>query len=589
VAHSEPSDHLKRVGLIRDRLREKRLDGYIVRGTDRFLNEYVPEDESLRIWLSGFTGSTGDLLITPNDAFLFVDGRYYLQADKEIDARSFHVVKVPLGVSLDKSLIQKLQELFPSENRRIGYSPEQFSVDTFNRLKIGTEKLSLEWIPLSPSPAEEARGPIKEKMGKLRKIDSSLTGLTTEQKLSALRDFMASHQITLWVMQALDEIAYLTNLRGEELPYQATFKSLALVTPDRCYIALPKPKRTEHLDKKTLTFINMEKWEEFLSGLNKNLRAGFDPSTATEAVRLKLASLGIPYRAFPSPIGKMKSSKTPEELGHMIHSFQRADLVVHKAKTWLCKKITVGEPVTEALLSEKVAKLFKQSGALSLSFHIISAAGTNGAIIHYSQPDPKRVIQKGELILLDTGAYYEGGYATDLTRTFLAGDPKQKGTDEQRRIFTLVLKGAIAGMSAVFPKGTSGVALDTLVRAPLWEAGFNYNHGTGHGVGINVHESPPRISSQGDSLEKGQIFSIEPGIYISEFGGVRIENLCTVIDHPIFPDWLTVAPLTFSPFDDRLIEMSLLTPEEKKWLKWYKNQFRINHTSPPLPYHIDKG
>ncbi len=585
MAHFEASDHLKRVGLIRERLREKRLDGVIVRGTDRFLSEYVPEDESLRVWLSGFTGSTGDLLITLNEAFLFVDGRYYLQAEQEIDPDLFQAVKVPLGTSLEKSLIQKLQELFPSGNRRIGFSPEQFSVDTFNRFKKGTETLSLEWIPLSPSPAEEARGPIKEKTGKLRKIDPSLTGLTTEQKLFQLRDFMSFHQITLWVIQALDEIAYLTNLRGEEIPYQATFKSLALVTPDHCYIALPKPRRMETVDEKALTFVDMEKWEEILSGFNKNESAGLDPSTGTEAVRLKLTSLGIPYRFLPSPIGKMKASKTPEELRHMIHSFQRADQDVHKAKNWLCKKITSGEPVTEALFSEKVAKLFKQSGAFSLSFHIISAAGRNGAIIHYSKPDPNRVILKGELMLLDTGAYYEGGYATDLTRTFLVGDPKQRGTEEQKRIFTLVLKGAIAGMSAVFPKGTSGVSLDTFVRAPLWEAGYNYNHGTGHGVGINVHESPPRISTQGDPLEKGQIFSIEPGIYIPEFGGVRIENLCTVIDHPKFPDWLMVAPLTFSPFDERLIETSLLTSEEKKWLKWYKGQFKREGRT--IPFFTD--
>jgi Xaa-Pro aminopeptidase len=278
----------------------------------------------------------------------------------------------------------------------------------------------------------------------------------------------------------------------------------------------------------------------------------------------------------------MKAKKTSAELAHMIHAFERADGVVSRAQRWLCREVGRGNRITEVDFADKVYQLFKRSGASGLSFKVISAAGQNGAVIHYSIPSPDRVIQAGELMLLDTGAYYEGGYATDLTRTFLVGGRGTRASDEQRRIFTLVLKGAIAGMGARFPVGTHGVSIDALVRAPLWAAGYNYNHGTGHGVGINVHESPPNIASQGSYiLEKGHVFSIEPGIYLPGFGGVRIENLCTVVDDPEREGWLAIVPLTFSPLDDRLIDRRLLTREERVWLKWFKREGRIKHSGPP--------
>jgi Xaa-Pro aminopeptidase len=180
------------------------------------------------------------------------------------------------------------------------------------------------------------------------------------------------------------------------------------------------------------------------------------------------------------------------------------------------------------------------------------------------------VLKRGELMLLDTGAYFAEGYATDLTRTFLLDDGRAKGNAEQRRLYTLVLKAAVAGMRAAFPRGTTGAALDAIVRAPLWAAGLNYNHGTGHGVGINVHEFPPRVAPGANaSLEEGHVFSIEPGVYLPKFGGIRIENLCTVEAAPKMDGFLRVKPLTFSPLDKRLIDTRLLVPDEKAWLAEY--------------------
>jgi Xaa-Pro aminopeptidase len=280
----------------------------------------------------------------------------------------------------------------------------------------------------------------------------------------------------------------------------------------------------------------------------------------------------------------MKAKKNSAEITHMIQSFERADAVVWRAQSWLRKQMEEGKVVTEVDFAEQVYELIKQSGAWALSFKVISAAGKNGAVIHYSKPNPEKAVSSGELMLLDTGAYYEGGYATDLTRTFLAGGKGVHGSPEQRRIFTLVLKAAISGMSARFPGGTQGTAVDALVRRPLWEVGYTYNHGTGHGVGITVHAAPPSISLHGNYiLEPGHIFSIEPGIYIPQFGGVRIENLCTVVEDPQVAGWLCIVPLTFSPLDERLIDSSILSKREKAWLKWYKNESGKQHTQPPEP------
>jgi Xaa-Pro aminopeptidase len=247
---------------------------------------------------------------------------------------------------------------------------------------------------------------------------------------------------------------------------------------------------------------------------------------------------------------------------------------VSLASDWLCEQVAgKKKKVTEYDFAQKVSELFTEAGATGLSFKVISAAGKNGAIIHYGDPSQSRTIKKGELMLLDTGAYFYEGYATDLTRTFLVDGPAGKADAKTKYYYTLVLKAAIAGMRAVLPEGANGAALDAIVRAPLWAEGLNYNHGTGHGVGINVHEFPPRISPMGASqLEEGYVFSIEPGIYLPQFGGVRIENLCTVEKAPKMPGFIRIRPLTFAPLDKRLIEAKMLSADEKAWLTEYEKQ-----------------
>jgi Xaa-Pro aminopeptidase len=316
--------------------------------------------------------------------------------------------------------------------------------------------------------------------------------------------------------------------------------------------------------------VELSGFKKALSALVNKGRVAFDPKLTTASWVEALKSAGADVVPMTSPVGIMKAKKGKKELKAMQNAFERADKVIESAVKWLCDEVSKRHIVSEADFSKKVHALFLESGATQLSFEIISAAGRNGAVVHYSKPNPKRIIKQGELMLLDTGAYYDEGYATDLTRTFIVGPKSQKPTAEQKRYYTLTLKAAIAGMRARIPVGTRGDQLDAIVRAPLWLHGLNYNHGTGHGVGINVHEFPPRIGSQGTAvLEEGMVFSIEPGVYLDRFGGVRIENLCTLERITGVPGYLQVRPLTFSPLDARLIERNLLHEEERAWLAQY--------------------
>jgi Xaa-Pro aminopeptidase len=319
-----------------------------------------------------------------------------------------------------------------------------------------------------------------------------------------------------------------------------------------------------------------------------DLALGFEPAHTPEALRKELEEAGCVLVGMESPFARTRTHKTPEELLHMADSFASADSVVKKLQTWVQGRLAKEETITEVDVADKVRALFKRSGAWGLSFSIIPAEGPNGAVIHYSKPDPSKQLKEGNLFLLDTGGYYDGGYATDLTRTFLLGR-KAKPTPEQTKIFTAVLRGAIAGMSARFPRGTTGEQLDAIVRAPIWARGYNYAHGTGHGVGVNVHEFPPRLMPGVRwEVEPGQVFSIEPGVYIEGWGGVRIENLVVCEVCPDDESFLRTRPLTFSPLDKRLIDTKALTPREKAFLAWFNDgaklgaEERLSRELPPI-------
>lgn len=562
---------------VRRQMEKMGVDLTIVRSTDRFLNEYVPTEESARVWITGFTGSMGEVVITQKQAYLAVDGRYWIQAENQVDPKAWEIIKVRLGTGLDQAIVELVQRLVREAKvpkLRIGFEPERVTPAQLQYFQNAVGEGCL-WKPLFPSPVEQARGANRPtpKESRIRLIDEKKVGRTVAQKLSELGQSLEAMTADALLVQRLDEIAYLSNLRGDELPYQATFKSIALATAENLFIGIDPARapNSVRVARDQVLFVPEAEFWTLMGKKSKRKRIAYDPHHNTEQARLAIERTGAVALAVTTPVQAMKAKKNAAELKSMVEAFERADKVIDEVSNWLMTDVVAGKKVTEADFATEVERAFLASGATGLSFKVISAAGKNGAIIHYSDPSKKRVIKKGELMLLDTGAFYAEGYATDLTRTFLVDGKKAKGTPEQQRYYTLVLKAAIAGMSAVVPAGSSGSALDALVRAPLWAEGLNYNHGTGHGVGINVHEFPPRIGPNGATpLEEGYVFSIEPGVYLPNFGGVRIENLCTLEKHGKGDGFLKVRPLTFSPLDQRLIDEKLLTVAEKEWLAEYQ-------------------
>ncbi|MEI6804884.1 MAG: M24 family metallopeptidase [Myxococcaceae bacterium] len=527
----------QRLTTFRQLLQRSQLQGGLVRSTDCYLNEYVPTEQSRRAYLTGFTGSLGDVLVSADKAILFVDGRYAIQAKAE--APDFEVRVLPLGQSIESAWITELETW---GKVKIGIETDRISVNLFEKLK----NFDLAELPsFGPPPA-----PVGQH--KTWEVPESITGESTVSRLKRAASFFQANKLDAFLVVPLDEIAWLTNQRSSEFPYQAVFSARALAYPERL---------------------------ELLTGpifIKKNTRVGLDPALTPEAVRRELEQAGAEIVFVKSPFQHMKSIKNPSELNHMRSAIARADRVVASVQAWVCAQFDQKKNITESSVDEKIRDEYEKSGVTGLSFKPICGGGKNGAQIHHGTPETKEPLKAGDLFLLDSGAYYEGGYATDLTRTFLMGGPNQKATDFQKQIFTAVLKGSIAGMSARFPKGTTGVQLDAIVRDPIWRLGYNYNHGTGHGVGINVHEDPPRVSTASTSpIEVSQVFSIEPGIYIEGFGGVRIENLCTAVEDVEFPGFLKVVPLSFCPLDARLIDERLLTDLEKAFLKYYEKSFPV--------------
>lgn len=581
----------ERLAQLRALMRARGLDAVLVRGTDAYLNEYVPESESLRVFITGFSGSMGDALITRDRAILFIDGRYVLQAEQE--APDFERHEVPLGKAIESGWLELLPELPTQGVNALGVETDRVPVSLMKQLEGRAGSVGLRVVPTLPSLVAEVReqelGKQKPPRGKMWPVSKELSGRSVKERLAEVTPALESAAVDGFVVVPLDELAWIVNLRGDHFPFQATFRAQGVVLKDRVLLAADeRALKKDAVAEDAVRFVGeggLERAVKELTSEKGALTLGYAEAATPEAVRASLAALGVTLVPMDSPFSTMRTRKTRAELEHMAHAFARADDVVKKAQAWLSSQVSRGAQVTEADMAKRVESLFKRSGAWGLSFKIIPAAGKNGAVIHYSKPDDKTPIKEGQMFLLDTGAYYEGGYATDLTRTFLVGKGHVKPTAEQQTLFTMVLKGAIAGMSARLPKGSTGEQLDAIVRDPIWRVGYNYGHGTGHGVGVNVHEFPPRVAPGVRwLLEEGQVFSIEPGVYLPGLGGVRIENLVTLVEDPDDARFVRVKPLTFSPLDKRLIDKKMLTAHEKAFLDWFAAQAKVeSRLDAPLP------
>ncbi|QZZ19576.1 aminopeptidase P family protein [Leptothermofonsia sichuanensis E412] len=594
---------------LRSLLTAHQLDAYLIPSADEHLNEYLPEAKQHRIWATGFTGSRGDLLLGRDLAWLFVDSRYYEQAELEVDPTLIQIVKV--GLEGQKTLEETLEDLGREANQhgkefRLGFDPFTLAVSQYREFQKQIEPCGVVLVPLRENLVETVRSlPLWSETepfpgfanSKLFYLPETLTGETPEQKLDRVREAMEKKNVQILPVTKLDQIAWLFNLRGWDVPYNPVFIAYAIITRQQAFL-FTNPERIEPaIQQRLRSCVTLLPYEAYADHLRSLLAQAVSCRVLLDPKRSTLGTYQIlkdhPSRPkileADSPIEGMKACKNAVELAQM----QQANLKASRAKIrtlkWLSGQLAKGNSVTEADVAATVERFYAaEEGFQGLSFNTIAGAGANSSIVHYGTPNPQRYLSPGELLLLDSGAQYASG-TTDDTRTVIIGEP----TAEQIERYTEVLKAHINCAMQRFPKGTTGAQLDGITRATLWQAGLDYGHGTGHGVGafLNVHEGPNGISKLVNKpLEPGMVTSIEPGFYEPGWGGIRVENLYVVKDLTEFqPEgsapskviWYGFEPLTYIPFDQRLIDLNRLSDRQREWLQAY-HQAVVEKLAPTL-------
>ena len=579
----------QRLEKIYQRLTEYQVDAYLVPSSDAHLNEYVPTYQCRRAAISGFTGSAGDVLLSPHGNHLFVDSRYYLQAEQEVDTGRFRVHKV--GLADAYTLKGWLTEMEKQHGTlRVGFDPflppmashasyaAALSANGSALVPIDANLIDEVWEDRPSAPAQP-----------IYALPDEVTGRPVGDKLAAIREKMSEAGAGALIVTKLDEIAWITNLRGSDIAYNPVFESYLMIETARatCFTRATPSEALRRDLAPDVVFQAYEAYPEAVRQLEipSEQAVWLDPDGTTMGTRLLLPE-AVSIHEHRNPAVAMKAEKNDAEVASMRRAHVHAAAAKIRSLARLEQLLDAGQGVSERAYSEMLHEEYSsEEGFSDLSFTTIAAAGVNGAIVHYSQASDEVLLTDGDLFLVDSGAQVMGG-TTDDTRTVAVGSC----TDRQRRLYTLVLRCHIQLARQKFPEGTSGAALDAVARSLMWNAGLDYGHGTGHGVGafLNVHEGPQRLSphGSGEALKPGMVVSNEPGYYEEGWGGIRLENLYVVMPdddmppHPSGKGWLRFEPLTLIPFDQRLIDREQLSPVEAAWLDQYHE--RVLQTMEPL-------
>jgi Xaa-Pro aminopeptidase len=564
---------------LRKLMAARNLDGMYISSFDPFISEYVPLEDNHRFYFTGFTGSMAEVLVPANGRVrLYVDGRYHEQADLEVDAKDVEVMKIGADGSTSEELARDIKKL---GMKRLGYEADRTTLRYLKRIsESAPETVSLQTGELGKivefSPLEALK---------------PITFVPREQRgrdtLEKTRAILRSEKEAIYVT-ALDSIAWITNCRGYHLPFLSSFYGKALVTKEKVYVFVTpetsvdqKAKKETGLEWIHLPFSELPKELEKLQNILHLEKVSYDPGMINSAdFSMLVKTFGTEVLSEKDGgLYEYQSIKEPVELMQVEASFRKADQAIFKTIKWTKEQIKAGKRITELDLYQETSRKYQAEGAVEQSFNTIAGVGPNGSIIHYGNPSDEVVIKDNDMILLDSGGYFEGGWATDTTRTFFA-DATKKPHPKMKEIYTLVLKGTLALQNAVFPEGTRGNVLDGYARGPMRKMGYDYNHGTGHGVGVHVHEPGVRISSISNvPMKEGQIVSIEPGIYLPGFGGVRLENIAYVERHPEHKNMLRFKCLVYIGFEPALIDETLLNSEEKAQLLAYEAECLKRGTS----------
>jgi Xaa-Pro aminopeptidase len=565
-----------RLSALREELARRNLSGFVIPRADQQQNEYVAPSEERLAWLTGFTGSAGLAVVLASEAAVFVDGRYTLQAAKQVDGKAWAVE--PLVEPPPESWITKHLKA----GDRLGFDPWLHTSAAAERLasacaKVGAELVAVESNPVDTIWTERPPPPLAP----VSVHGARYSGEAEADKLTRIRQELQKLGADALVLSDSHAVAWTFNIRGADVAHTPLPLSYALVPRDgRPTVFIDHRKLSnssrDHLERSA----DVREPDAMAPQLMALAKSGgiiaLDNATAADALsRLILAAGGKPLRG-SDPVTLLKAVKNETEIAGTRNAHHRDAVALARFLAWIDREAPKGT-LTEIDTVEALETFRRDTGALKdVSFPTIAGTGPNGAVVHYRVTrKSNRRIASGDLLLIDSGAQYEDG-TTDVTRTIAIGEP----TAEMRDRFTRVLRGHIAIARAVFPDGASGAQLDTLARQFLWQAGIDFEHGTGHGVGsyLSVHEGPARISKLGTTpLKRGMILSNEPGYYKTDGFGIRIENLELVIAADVTgaeKPMNTFETLTFAPIDRRLIEVKMLSQAELDWLNAYHAEVR---------------
>ncbi len=497
---------------IREFMKEQGVNFLLVNSTNKYLEEYTPLEENSRYFLTDFSGSTGDVLVTFEDIYLFVDGRYHIQADLEVNHDIVSVVKLQTGQTFLDELIKKIPQ-----NETLGIFAKKNSQTRVEYLEKNGVKLKY----FNNDPLDKT---IDYDNSNIVKVD----GVSVEDKIKDI-DIDCAVLIT-----NLEEVSYLFNLRDFSKNYSSKIRGKAVILAGRARL--------------------LDDIDDFVESYNGKI---FVDKSTINAYDYKLIGEKVEVLS-DSPIKLMKSVKTDDEINHYIEAFKRTDMAVKAIRDY----IENNDNISEYDIAERLEKEFKRFGAKSLSFKSIVAKDKNSALAHYSKCSKDEILKDGSLVLIDCGAYYEQGLATDITRVFVKGNPSEL----QKRVYTTVLKMFLNAYNSDLKVGYD---IDNLARKIYSEneiKGFVFNHGLGHGIGVSVHEYPPNLSKNAMAkveIKNNMCFTIEPGLYNEDYFGVRLENSCYMKDGKI-------KSFVHMNYEKKLIDFSMLTEQEKEWLKEFE-------------------
>jgi Xaa-Pro aminopeptidase len=571
-----------RLAALRAELATRGLDGFLVPRADEHQGEYVPKRAERLAWLTSFTGSAGAAVVLTDKAAIFVDGRYTLQVRQQTDTKLFD----PRDL-VTEGVTGWLEANAP-KGARIGYDPWLHTMVGLDALRIAADRAGATLVPCPTNPIDavwtDQPGP---PLAKATPHSFSLAGESAESKRTRIAEDIKRLGADAAVITLPDSICWLLNIRGGDVPHTPFTLAFAILNADGSTdLFLDSRKSSPELVQHLGNAVRTHEPKEFPPALDalKGKSVLVDPTMGAAALLDRLTAAGAKVKRGSDPCQLPKACKNPVEIEGMRKAHIRDGAALTRFLAWIAREAPKGH-LTEIEAAEALEGYRRQTDSLSdLSFDSISGAAPHAALPHYRvSRSSNRKINRNEIYLIDSGGQYPDG-TTDVTRTIIAGEP----TAEMKDRFTRVLKGHIALATVRFPEGTTGAALDAFARKPLWDAGLDYDHGTGHGVGsyLSVHEGPQNISKKPilQPLKPGMICSNEPGYYKANEYGIRIENLIVVSDYEEVKGgdrkMMSFETITLAPIDVELVEPNLLTAEERDWLNAY--HARVRDTLSPL-------